>query len=1072
MHNIFFRSFFLCYTLFCFTHFFGENSPLDWQNHKVIGINKEEAHSVQGIFNSETDALHQSNHQSDFYYSLNGLWKFHWVKSASDRPKDFYAVDTDVSKWKSIEVPSNWQMKSYGIPIYLNQPYCFPNNPPYIPMEYSPVGSYRREFTVPNDWDGREVFIHFEGVQSAFYIWVNGKKVGYSQGSKAPAEFDLTSYLNKGKNTLAVEVYRWSDGSYLEDQDTWDLSGIYRDVYLYATPKVHVWDVHAVTKLDKTYTDASLETKVTIKNYGGKTAKNYRIEASLYDAQKKQVQGVTSKITISELPNAGGTEEMALSMEVPNPKKWSAEKPYLYCLLLNVYDAKGKLVESTAKNIGFKSVEIKGNAFLVNGKRVYIKGVNRPEIDPYTGVHITKERMEQDVKLMKQFNINAVRTSHYPSHPYFYDLCDKHGLYIYNETNIESHENRYTGLPGDDPIWSAACVDRMERMMHRDKNHACVIIWSMGNESGIGKTFIDMKAAARKIDPTTPIIYHDLCNIKDPVSGDYISEIFDQSYVSADEVDDFLSNKKMPRKTTYKDIISRPYIITEYAHSMGNSMGGFSDLWDVFERYPIAQGGFIWDWADQGLVHKNKKGENFWAYGGDFGEVINHSTHYKKYVGNFVVNGLVSPDRKPNPGLWEVKKAHQNIKLSPIVSVDKPLKIKNKFFFQSLTDVEARWELLEDGVLVKSGKLDLPHIAPQTMVTVASPIRQYAFDASKEYFFKLIFTLNKELSWAEKGHTIAWDQYLIPLQKKVLTAKVEKSSQKLVLKETTTSYNFSSKNFKAKIDKEKGFLTSYEYHGKKVVVGDLKPNFWRALTDNDSQIKSPIFLGKWKEANKSLALKNIELVSNTKLQAVLRAKFTIANVSASYMIEYRLLANGEVTIDWKLDAPEMSVAKQVIPRLGMTTKLDKNFQEVIWYGRGPLESYWDRKESAAVGIYNKTVTELHYPYVMAQENGLRSDVRYLTLKNATGEQIKITANQPFFFSAANYTQEDLDVAKHDYELPTRDFVTLNIDSKHMGLGCKNSWGGTPLTRHLIKQGEYQGSFTITPSKSNSPFVRK
>ncbi|TKG97390.1 DUF4981 domain-containing protein [Puteibacter caeruleilacunae] len=1036
-----------------------QNSKPEWQNHAIIGINKEKPHALFGIFDRPEDALNKDAGESKFQQSLNGDWKFKWVKKAGERPKDFYRSNYDVSSWDEIEVPANWQMKGYGVPIYLNQPYCFPNNPPYIPAEYSPVGSYRREFEVPQDWNHREVFIHFEGVKSAFYIWINGKKVGYSQGSMTPAEFNITDYLQEGKNVLAVEVYRWSDGSYLEDQDAWDLSGIYRDVYLFSTPKAFMRDIYAVTGLDKSYKDGSLKLTVDVKNSADK-AEAYQVRYALYNADNTPVhegKGALEKMIVKP----GEEKSFEANVELVNPLKWSAETPHLYKLYCELRQG-DEVIECTSIPIGFKSVEIVGNSFLVNGERIYLKGVNRPEMDPYRGNAISRERMEEDVKLLKQYNINAVRTAHYPSHPYFYELCDRYGIYVYDETNLETHENRFKGLPGDDPIWSAACVDRMERLMHRDKNHACVIMWSMGNESGKGRTFVDMKNAAKAIDPITPISYHDVHNIKDSLRGGYLSEIFDQRYVSSDEVEAAFTKKKAFRGSTYEETLSRPYILTEYAHSMGNSMGGYSDLWEVFERYPSIQGGFIWDWADQGLIAHTDDGKPFWAYGGDFGPVINHSKdkRYQKYVGNFLINGLVTPDRKASPGLIEVKKAHQNVKLLPIVNVNDDLKIYNKFFFKDLGFVDAHWELLANGVSVDKGVLKLPYVAPQATISMRAPYVDYPFEADKEYFFKLSFKLNEACWWAPEGHVIAWDQYRLPVGGCTKNDELV-SVEKLKLKEKDNAYHFIGKDYTATIDKTTGLLSSYAVNGKEFMKGDLTPNFWRAMTDNDANIKKGFF-GKWKEATQNLSLKSINIEEKTSAHVTVVSTYELPEVAASYSVTYTLYGDGKVDVDWSLDAK--AAKAKVIPRLGMSMAVIPAMNKVKWYGRGPHESYWDRKESAAIGTYTAKVSELHHPYVMAQENGNRTDVRWVTFVDDAGNGIRFSSDSSLNFSAWSYTQEDLAQAKHDVELPTRDFTTINIDYQQMGLGCKNSWGGTPLKRHLLKPNHYEFKFTIEPVK--------
>ena len=1042
----------------------------DWQNHKIIGINKERGHAVLGIFDNPNDALNLRPEISKYYKTLNGKWKFNWVKAAEDRPKDFYLPSSDVSDWKEIEVPSNWQMKGYGTPIYLNQPYCFPNNPPYIPAEYSPVGSYRRTMTLPENWGGKQVFVHFDGVKSAFYIWVNGKKVGYSQGSMAPAEFDITKYVKKGDNVIAVEVYRWSDGSYLEDQDTWDLSGIYRDVYLFATPKVHLQDVHAQTSFDREYKDATLNVDIAIENDLDKTAKNYDVELALYTMDNKLVQNLKQAVKFNNVAKNTQASSKA-SFAVKEPLQWSAETPNLYKLLLNL-KKDGEIVESSAITIGFKTAEIVGNKFLVNGKRVYIKGVNRPEMDPYRGNALTRERMEQDVKLMKQHNINAVRTSHYPSHPYFMELCNKYGIYVYDETNLETHENRKTGLlPGSDPIWSVACVDRMERMMHRDKNHPSVVVWSMGNESGKGQTFFDMRDAAIKIDAITPITYHDVGDVKDPATGKFLSAFYERGYVNSEEVEQMFAKKiRGKQEFTYEEIISRPYIINEYTHAMGNSVGNFKDLWDVFERIPSAQGGFIWDWADQALVNYTNDNKPYWAYGGDFGPVVNHSKNYKfndgNYGGNFLINGLVTPDRKVSPGLREVKRVHQNI---AVTNLGEYLEVKNKYFFKSLDFVTTTWELFEDGVKVAGGNLKVPFIDAQAAAVVKAPYLQYEFKANKEYHAKITFALKNNHGWADKGHVVAWEQFELQKIAKPIVASI--STHKLKVKETKSEFVFSANNVAATIDKNTGYLSSYTAYGKQIITGALTPNFWRAITDNDARIKewvkdkngkeNHLFFGRWKFAAENPVVKHVKIVNKSKNNVEVETVLSYPDIKdARYTIHYKISGSGKIDVDWSIDIPKNY--KGIPARMGMQMQMNKAFSNVSWFGNGPHESYIDRTTGTEIGVFSKTVTELHHPYVTAQENGNRTEVRWVALKDSNGNGVVFKSENLMNFSAWNYTQEDLDKATHDYQLPTRDFLTVNVDYGQIGVSGKDSWGAKPMVRYQLAKKQYKHSFSIEP----------
>ncbi|VGO16417.1 Beta-galactosidase [Pontiella desulfatans] len=1045
----------------------GEEQP-DWQNAAVIGINKEPPHATFGVFGSVDDALKRARHESEFVQSLNGMWKFHWVKAAGDRPLDFMQPEADVSGWDEIEVPSNWQMKGYGVPIYVNQPMAFPNNPPFIPADYSPVGSYRRSFNLPEHWAGRETFIHFDGVKSAFYIWLNGERVGYSQGSMTPAEFNLSPFLKEGENTLAVEVYRWSDGSYLEDQDTWDLSGIYRDVYLFSKPKIHIRDIHAVTRLDDRYENAVLDVTADVRNLSEAAMPAGEVVCDLYDSRDAKTVIASGRIVANE------EARLNLQLAIDKPLKWSAETPHLYKLAVSLR-LENEVVEATCINIGFKRVEVVGNQFLVNGKPIYLKGVNRPEMDPRRGNALTRERMLEDVLLMKRFNINAVRTSHYPSHPYFMDLCDEYGLYVYDEANVESHENRVVSgpwecavspLPGDDPVWGDQVVDRVERMVHRDKNRAAVVIWSLGNECGAGNAFIRARDRIREISPDRPVIYHDMRFHPDEKDGGYLFDILDDGYVEADELErayagpDSFKTTKWKRFFPYEEFIARPNIFNEYAHAMGNSVGNFSDLWKVIEKYPALQGGFIWDWADQAIVNHTDDGREYFAYGGDFGPVTIHTKQkgHEHYVGNFLVNGLVLPDRRPSPALREVKKVHQNIGVTALDAAAGRFLVKNKYFFQSLETFDAVWQLTEDGVPVADGSLDLPEIAPQQAAAIEVPLKDYVKRPDREYFVKLSFRLKDDVSWAEKGHEVAWDQFLVSAKQPPAT--VSAADQPVSVSSEDDCFVISAGNVRAEICRESGFLSSYAVNGSELLKGKLKPNFWRAPTDNDTHIR-PGFWGAWREATENIQLVSLIPEEQGGTTRSIEARFRLPEVESEYTLTYSFAGDGSVRVAWKLETPEPK-KQGVIPRLGMSFKLDGMLDQVAWYGRGPHENYLDRKDGAEIGLFRNSVDGLHHPYVTPQENGNRADVRWVAFTGNDGRGIRLSGPAGLNFSAGNYSQEDLARAKHGHELPDRDFIAVNVDKQQSGLGGTNSWGGKPLERYRLLPGTHSFEFILAP----------
>ncbi|MFX1490376.1 MAG: glycoside hydrolase family 2 TIM barrel-domain containing protein, partial [Promethearchaeota archaeon] len=668
---------------------------------------------------------------------------------------------------------------------------------------------------------GREVFIHFDGVKSAFYIWVNGKKVGYSQGSMTPAEFNITQFLQKGTNFLAVEVYRWSDGSYLEDQDMWRLSGIYRDVYLFSVPKAHIRDFYVHCVFDENYEDATIKARIKIRNYGLKIAENLKVEISLLDDQKNFV-GMDLLMVSDEISVESKSEKtVELQTKIEKPRKWSEEIPNLYDLIVKLKNSNDNKIEVEHCKFGFRQVEIKEDGgFYINGKSIKFKGVNRHEHDPDHGRAIPIERMVQDIELLKQNNVNAVRTSHYPNHPKWYDLCDQYGMYIIDECNLETHELRDV-LPKSDPKWTNACVDRMKSMVERDKNHPCVIMWSLGNEAGMGDNFKKMKEEALKIDSTRPIHYEqDYDNeVSDVLSYMYYPSYFLERMVKNREYGIFGQLKKL------KEGIVKPYMLCEYAHAMGNSLGNFQEYWDVFEKYPNAIGGFIWDFIDQGLRKTSDDGKEFWGYGGDFGDIRNDD--------NFCINGIVLPDRTPNPALYEVKKVYQNIKVIPIDLIKSEIKILNKYCFKSLDFTEAIWELTANGIIIQEGKIDNLLIKPQDTKNFTIPFTPPEIVPNTEYYIKITFILSKDTLWAEKGHILAWDQFKIPFEVPI-KPEIEISELKDVeMEESDKEILIVGSNFKVTINKITGVIESYIFNNLDLIAKSLVPNFWRAPTDND-----------------------------------------------------------------------------------------------------------------------------------------------------------------------------------------------------------------------------------------------
>ncbi len=1000
----------------------------DWENSEMIGQNKEPPHNTFIPFQDIDSALSGNFESSHFYKSLNGKWRFNWVKKPSERPEDFFKESYDDSQWKEIQVPSNWQMYGYGIPIYTNTKYPYSvkqANIPSIDHDYNPVGSYRTEFIFPNDWHQKEIFIHFDGVKSAFYLWINGKKVGYSQGSMTPAEFNITKFLKKGKNILAVEVYRWSDGSYLEDQDMWRLSGIYRDVYLFSTPKIHIRDFYACCDLIENYRDALLEVRLKLKNYHEDNFTGYKIEISLLKERKQHIE---LEPLIESSINIESQKEKIIELQkiIKNPKKWSADKPYLYYLILILKNSDNDVIEVEYCKFGFRQVEIKSHGgFYINGKSIIFKGVNRHEHDPDFGRAVPFERMIQDVKLLKQNNINAVRTSHYPNHPKWYELCDEYGIYVIDECNLESHGLRDI-LPNSDLKWKNACIDRMTRMVERDKNHPCIIMWSLGNEAGSGDIFKEMKEVSNKIDSTRPIHYE----------GDYLLEVSDVisfMYYSPKMLERMIKRNKYGNLENgmsfkLKEGVIKPYMLCEYAHAMGNSLGNFQEYMDVYEKYPNAIGGFIWDLIDQGLRKTSENGKEFWAYGGDFGDEPNDR--------NFCINGIVQPDRKPNPALFEVKKVYQNIKIIPIDLLEGRVKIQNKYNFLSLDFVTILWELTANGVKVKEGQLDRIKIRPDETKDVIIPITELKITPNTEYYLKISSVLGEDMIWAKKGHIIAWDQFEIPYN----VPKTEDLNiiemNEIQVEELDANYLIEGEQFHISFSKKKGIIESYSYKNMDLIIEPLIPNFWRALTDNDEEVvdfsESPVpSVDKtWRDAGKSRKVKEIEFLKVNPQVFQIVVLTIIKNSNNPLETIYYFYGNGDIVIK-----NNFTPSKNMV-RFGMQTTIPKEFNKMIWYGRGPHETMLDRKTGAAIGIYSGLVEELITPYVKPQENGNRTDVRWVAMTNKEGNGLLVSdvGGTYLSISAWPYTMDDLESATHDYKLPRRESITFNIDYKQQGVG--------------------------------------
>jgi len=1019
----------------------------DWENPEMISLNKEPAHNSSMPYLEKVKAIRCDRFRSDFFQSLNGVWKFHWVKKPVDRPVNFHNPEYDVSQWDEIQVPGNWQLAGYGMPYYLNHPYVFEKNPPFIQHDFNPVGSYRMKFEIPEDWKGRPVFIHFDGVESAFYLWINGKKVGYSQGSRLPAEFEITKSLRRGTNILAAEVYRWSDGSYLECQDFWRLSGIFRNVYLFSTPRVHIRDFEVSSDLEGSYQDAVLHVAARVKNFGDKASLDQTVHISLLDKDSLPVESEILISGKSEYIAPGAESIIKMKARVRNPAKWSAEDPNLYTVLLTLKDKSGDVVEYQSCRFGFREVEIKNGQLMMNGVSILLKGVNRHEHDPDSGHYVTKQSMLADVRLMKQHNINAVRTCHYPDDPEWYDLCDEYGLYLIDEANIESHGMGYKPdeTLANKPEWKMAHLDRIQRMVERDKNHPSVIIWSMGNEAGDGTNFEAASDWIHRRDPSRPVHY-------ERAGLRAHTDIYCPMYARIPHLIRYAEQKR-----------DRPLILCEYAHAMGNSVGNLADYWDVIEKYDHLQGGFIWDWVDQGLRKKTENGREFWAYGGDFGE--------EKSDRNFCMNGLVLPDRSSTPKLLEVKKVYQYIKMEPVALKNGVIKITNKYDFINLDRFAIHWEVLEDGQKILTDSIPKPNIAPKEAKIIDFELDKIAPKPGAEYLLNVYVRTLAPWGLLSDDYEVAKEQFVLPQLMEVSQTESPKKLP-LKLKETDDELRIEGKDFVVKFDKTTGLLSSFLYLRTELIVEGPSPNFWRAPTDNDFGNRMTRRCAVWKEASANRQLDRFEVVSQEDTQIQIEVEYSLPNVASKHTVAYTIMNTSDVIVKnhfvpGKEELPELL-------RVGMRMKMPKDSENVQWYGRGPHENYWDRKTSAFIGLYANTVQDQFVKYASPQENGYKTDVRWVALTKKNGVGLLAVGIPRICFSALPYSVEDLTQesrgTKHPTDLKEQDFTEVFIDYRQTGLGGDNSWGARPLDHYTLFPQEYSYSFRLRPflAKNESP----
>lgn len=1020
----------------------------EWDNIDIVQVNTEPPHSTMMIYPDKRAAAQDKRSASSWFKLLNGKWKFNWVKRPADRPVDFYKPSYDVSGWDNISVPSNWEVEGYGIPIYSNVQYPYDTSNYRPPREWNPVGSYRRTFTVPKDWDGRQVFIHFDGVKSACYLWINGEKVGYSEGSRTPMEWNITDYLKSGRNVLAVEVYRWSTGSYVEDQDFWRLSGIFRDVYLWSTDDMHIQDFQVCTDLDSEYRDAVLSVEADVTDYSGKTPVG-SVEVELTDENGKSVyKSKNHKIAAGKA---------YIKTDIENPEKWTPETPYLYQLLITLRDKKGDVIEVIPQDVGFREVEIRNGRLLLNGEDIRLKGVNRHEHNADTGQVVTRETMIEDLKLMKRHNINAVRTSHYPDTPLWYKLCDKYGIILINEGNNETH-----GLRGDynitaKPEWSHIFLNRVRRMVERDKNHPSVVVWSFGNECAYGYAVELAKKWVSKHDSTRPFHYESAYG--NPKGTDLESYMYMSPWDVRDKMDENLD---------------MPFMLCEYTHAMGNSNGNLDAYWDIFYEDNRAQGAFVWDWMDQGIKQPipdkyigNVDRDYFFAYGGWWENEA--GLHHD---GNFCMNGLLGADWQPHPGLKAIKYVYRYIHAQPVDLKKGKIRIKNWYHFANAAEkVNGLWEVAADGQTIASGKLPALDLEPGQEKVYQIDLPEITPEPGVEYWLNLSFVTDEDTFFADKGYELSWEQFKLPVSEPAENEISTAGMSDLNYKEDGSKIQLNGEDFSCIFDKRMGTFTDYSYNGKLLVERGPLPDFWRAPTDNDDGAglkpgkSSGGGLGRsgqWYQAGDSWKIESVNLTQVNDKQVDIEVAGKVQTFPADYAVTYSIYGSGQIDVKVNYKAEKKYPP---MPRFGTLLVLSPRLENFEWYGRGPAPTYPDRKFER-VGTYETTVTENWVNYSRPQENGNKVDVRWaeLTDESGTGLVARAIGKPLLSVNAHHYTKEDIQTSDYTFRMKRRPEVYLNLDLAQMGVGGDHSWGRTCHEQYMLNSKEYHYEYRLTPVK--------
>lgn len=1042
----------------------------NWENPEIFKINKEDGHAIMMPFDNEKDAL--SAKESNYKQSLNGKWKFYWQRGLKNQPENFQLTSFDDSHWDEINVPSVWQTQGYSVPYYYAStfPKAFSRSKGKIPSidhDMQEIGFYRKSFTLNENFNGREIFLHFGAAKSALEVYVNGEFVGYSQGSMTPHEFNVTKVLKPGENVITAKLYRYSDGSYLEDQDMWWLCGIYREVYLFAEPKLCLRDFYFKTDFDDSYTDSNVTLNMYINNYNNIRGK-MTASAKLIDSNNGEILLGTKETELS-----GGNEAVTFKETVKAPEKWSAETPNLYTLVMTI-ELDGKIICVKTYKVGFKKVEIKGEKIYYNGMPLMIKGVNRHDFDCDNGWAVPREIYTQDLDIMKQNNINSIRTSHYPDDPYFYDMCNKYGFYVMDECEVETHGVRRKGVPGSNPVWTGAVVDRMQRMVLRDRNNPCVFMWSLGNEAGDGSNFMEMKKAALVLDNSRQFHYE----------GDFDltkSDVISRMYPTKDIMEK-LGNKQPITISLYDNIANqlaadskpikaemyegKPVVLCEYAHSMENSLGNFQEYIDDFEKYDNMCGGFIWDFVDQALHVKDENDNDNYLYGTDFQGQEPHKLidipNTTAMTGSnvyFCANGIIGADRKPHPQIVEVKHGYQNIGITAVDASNGEFKLKNKFLFTNLSDFNCKWVIKAEGEEVLSGELGKIECAPLEECNIKIDFDSSKLPKDKEVILTVSFETTKESLGIEKDYEIAFEQFIINAMPQ---PKDDNADGNLDFDINGKRVTVKGDNLEVIVDD--GKIVSYKIDGKELLKAPLMPNYFRALTDNDIDFLNftpqwakfhPFYA--WQRATHHTSADKTEVVKNENAVEI-HIAFSTAGLKKS-VATYRVYPDGRLYVF------HSAVPTKGMLRFGYQMTMDKSMEYITWYGRGPKPTYIDRKLGSKIDLYKSSVTDFEYRYMRPQESSNRCDVRYFTLTDKNGFGIKVDAyyDNPINFSAYHYTTDGLEKATHINDIPYEDITTVNIDHRQLGVGGDlpgQAFVREPYTMPKGQKQEY--SFVITP----------